>query len=107
MYQCPKCKSDRIHLSRSRSTWEQWRKQITGKRPYRCPDCSWRGWAPDSGPHFSADQIESSSRAIAPDPPNLKETALAPEQRRAQEIDLADLDSGFLLQKPRDRAQEN
>jgi hypothetical protein len=62
--------------------------------------------APDSGPHFSAAQIESSSRAIAPDPPNLKETALAPEDRRPREIDLSDLDSGFLLHTSHDRPQK-
>jgi hypothetical protein len=106
MLQCPKCRSDRVHPSRSRSQWDRWRRRITGKRPYRCPQCAWRGWAPDCGPHFTADQIESSTRAIAPDPPNLKETALAPENRRMQEIDLAALDSAILLRKSRDRVQK-
>ncbi len=69
-----------------------WRKEITGKRPYRCADCGWRGWAPDSGPRFTAAEIYSSSRAIAPAPPNLKETALATEQHRPADIDFAELD---------------
>jgi DNA-directed RNA polymerase subunit RPC12/RpoP len=107
MNHCLKCHSDKVHPSRSRSKWDKWRRRITGKRPYRCPHCGWRGWAPDSGPHFSADEIASSSRAIAPDPPNLKETALAPDNRRVREIDLADLDSAILIQKPRDRLREN
>ena len=92
MDHCPKCKSEKIHFSRSKSRFEIWRKRITGKRPYRCFDCGWRGWAPDMGPRFSADVIDSSSRAIAPEPPNLKETALAPEPRRREDIDFQQLD---------------
>jgi hypothetical protein len=71
------------------------RKEITDKRPFRCRDCGWRGWAPDSGPHFSSDEVESASRAVVPDPPNLKETALAREQRRPQEVDLRKLDEAI------------
>lgn len=95
MHQCPRCKSDKVHFSRTRSKWEAWRKEITGKRPYRCPDCGWRGWAADSGPRFSPDDVESSSRAIAPDPPNLKETALSREERRPQDVDLDKLDQAI------------
>jgi hypothetical protein len=76
MHHCPKCKSEEVRFSRSKSRWETWRKGITGKRPYRCRDCGWRGWAPDSGPRFTAAEIDFSSRAIAADPPNLTETAL-------------------------------
>ena len=45
--QCPNCKSPAGHRSRSRSRWERWRKEITGKRPYRCDQCGQRWWAPD------------------------------------------------------------
>jgi len=65
---------------------------LTGKRPYRCSSCGWRGWAKDSGPRFSPDQIEASSRAIASDPPNLKETLLAREKRQPNDVDLSKLD---------------
>ena len=64
---------------------------MTGKRPHRCSDCGWRGWAPDSGPRFSLDEITASSRAIAPDPPNLKETLLARETRQRSDVDLSKL----------------
>ena len=47
--QCPNCKSAAGHRSRSRSRWERWRKEITGKRPYRCDQCGQRWWAPDEG----------------------------------------------------------
>jgi predicted RNA-binding Zn-ribbon protein involved in translation (DUF1610 family) len=93
MHQCPKCKSDKIHFSRSRSKWESWRKKVTGKRPYRCPDCGWRGWGPDTGPRFSREELESSSLAVAPDPPNLKDTPLAREERRPMKLDLGELDN--------------
>ncbi len=95
MQPCPRCKSDKVHLSRTRSKWEAWRKEITGKRPFRCRDCGWRGWAPESGPYFSPDEVESASRAVVPDPPNLKETALAREERPPQEVDLGKLDEAI------------
>ena len=95
MHQCPRCTSDRIHFSRTKSTWEAWRRKITGKRPYRCPGCAWRGWAPDSGPRFSPDEVDAASRAIAPDPPNLEDTVFARAERRPQDIDLGHLDAAM------------
>ena len=91
MQQCPSCKSERVHASRTRSRWESWRKAITGKRPYRCRDCQWRGWAQDSGPRFSPDQIASAMRAVAPDPPNLKNTEFG-RTRTHRDVDLTTLD---------------
>jgi hypothetical protein len=93
MQQCPSCQSDRIHYSRTKGVWESWRKQITGKRPHRCRQCGWRGWAADSGPHFTRDEIDNASRAVAPDPPNLKETMLAREDRVPASVDLHDIDA--------------
>jgi len=105
MRRCPRCGSDRIHFSRTRSGWEAWRKQITAKRPYRCSDCGWRGWGVDSGPLFSPDVIEASFRAMAPDPPNLKETALAREEREVRDVDLSELDSA--IPQRSDAAEKN
>jgi DNA-directed RNA polymerase subunit RPC12/RpoP len=91
--QCPKCKSEAAHRSRSRSRWEAWRKEITGKRLYRCPDCGWRGWAVDDGPSFSEIERTIAGRALAPDPPNLAGTALARDAAGAADVDLDALDS--------------
>lgn len=91
--QCPQCKSESAHRSRSRSRWERWRKEITGKRPYRCPDCGWRGWAPDEGPQFSDVERAVAERALAPEPPNLAGTALARDNNPPREIDLDSLDA--------------
>ena len=52
MHICPKCESEDIHRSHTRSTWEAWRKAITARRPYRCLACDWRGWGPDFGARF-------------------------------------------------------
>ena len=92
MQHCPRCTSERVYTSRARSRWESWRKALTGKRPYRCRACDWRGWAPDSGPHFSADQIASAARAVAADPPNLKNTELGHYHR---DVDLTTLDDSI------------
>ena len=43
-YTCPHCNSQRVHRSHARSRVEEWRKTISGKRPYRCFECNWRGW---------------------------------------------------------------
>jgi hypothetical protein len=95
MLQCPKCRSTQIHRSRSRSTWEVWRKQLTSKRPYRCDACSWRGWGEDTGLHFDDEQREVAEGAIAPEPPDLKSTVLAEEMHRAEELDFAAIDSAI------------
>jgi predicted RNA-binding Zn-ribbon protein involved in translation (DUF1610 family) len=92
MHQCPKCKSEHIHRSRVRTTWEGLRKEVTGKRPYRCHECGWRGWSIDLGPKFGDDELEVASRALAPDPPNLKGTDLARDERR-DFVDLNQLDA--------------
>jgi predicted RNA-binding Zn-ribbon protein involved in translation (DUF1610 family) len=49
MERCPKCKSRKIHRSRTKPGLEKIRKTLTGKAPFRCSDCGWRGWAFDSG----------------------------------------------------------
>ena len=92
MLQCPKCKSAEIHHSRTKSKWETWRKEITGKRPFRCGICGWRGWRPDVGPRFPDEARKLAERAMAPEPPNLTNTVLAAEPRRWDEVDLHALD---------------
>lgn len=49
MENCPKCESKRVHRSRTRGVLERVRRNLTGKAPFRCPDCGWRGWAFDFG----------------------------------------------------------
>lgn len=92
MRECPRCKSPDIHRSRSRSKWEAWRKEITGKRLYRCAACGWRGWGIDRGPHFGDAQRQTAERAVAPEPPNLQEMALAREERWVSEFNPKALD---------------
>jgi len=41
---CPKCGSPRVHRSRTRTFWEQFRKPLTRNRIHRCHSCGWRGW---------------------------------------------------------------
>lgn len=91
MQQCPKCKSRSIHRSRSRGRWEQWRKQVTNKRPYRCSKCGWRGWGMDSGP-TSSPEARNAMRATAPEPPNIVGTSLAPADTPPREFELQALD---------------
>jgi len=44
------------------------RRQLTGKAPFRCPDCGWRGWAFDFG---SPGEAVSAGRAPAGPEPHL------------------------------------
>jgi hypothetical protein len=93
MYECPSCRSGDLRRSRARSKWEAWRKQITGKRLFRCAACGWRGWGIDGGPWFGDAEREAAERASAPAAPNLQGTLLAPEAKRTAEVDLKALDS--------------
>lgn len=87
MGHCPKCESKDIRRSPTRSRWERWRKEITGKRPYRCRRCQWRGWLPITPGETDAGRR---TRAAA-DPPNLRGTLLARADPRLK-MDLKDLD---------------
>ena len=91
MHQCPECRSENIHRSRAKSKWEGWRKNVTGKRLYRCRACGWRGWGVDVGPKFADKEVELATRAVAPEPPNVKGTVLARED--VSGLDLKQLDS--------------
>jgi len=46
MDKCPKCTSQKMHRSRTRSASER---KLTGKAPFRCDACGWRGWGGDFG----------------------------------------------------------
>ena len=87
MSHCPKCNSKDVRRSRTQSRWERWRKEITGKRLYRCRSCNWRGWMVVD----LAESHRATSRSTAPDTPNLPGTVPArPEPVR--QIDLTELD---------------
>lgn len=98
MSHCPKCNSRDLRRSQTRSRWERWRKEITGKRPYRCRVCQWRGWRRLG----IGDDEATPLRSKAPDPPNLRGTLLARSEPRAV-VDLKDLDRfGTTHDKDRD-----
>ena len=84
---CPKCSSEDIRRSRTRNRWERWRKEITGRRPYRCRRCDWRGWLV-----IDLSEIDGATRrSNAPEPPNLKGTLLA-RSSKVRKVDLKALD---------------
>ena len=93
MRHCPRCKSEDIHRSRTKSMWERWRKEITAKRVYRCRACGWRGWGADDGPRLDEVARQRAGRALAAEPPNLKGTALARHDHGPLDIDLEALDA--------------
>lgn len=68
---CPNCGSESIHPSRTRTGWEKFRRRLTGRRPYRCHTCEWRGWGSDHGPKFQSDDVVLASNSLEPSPPNL------------------------------------
>ncbi len=85
MQQCPKCQSNRIHRSRTRTFVERLRRQFSARRLFRCEACGWRGWG-----------IETESREGRPDqaagevaPPDFKalDTTLDEIVRRKDEDD--------------------
>jgi hypothetical protein len=75
---------------------------MTGKRPYRCKGCAWRGWGVDSGPKFHGHDVEIAAQALAPEPPNLDsaDTVLAREEK-PEEIDLKQLEFEIIEEESR------
>jgi hypothetical protein len=46
---CPRCHGT-LHHSRPRSWVERVRRSVTGRAPFRCHSCNWRGWRTDARP---------------------------------------------------------
>jgi hypothetical protein len=86
MESCPKCQSKRVHVSRTRSRLERFRRTITGKSPFRCSECGWRGWAFD----FSSTHGKTEGVEVPPGEPNL--TALDAAIEKSAASDQVDLD---------------
>jgi hypothetical protein len=55
---CPKCRSNRVHRSRSRNLWEKIRRDFSHKRPFRCAACGWRGWGQETDSQFVSPQVD-------------------------------------------------
>ena len=46
---CPSCGGRDVHHSRLRSRFEMLRLFLTGRAPFRCRTCRWRGWRRNDG----------------------------------------------------------
>lgn len=44
---CPNCGHHDVHHSRFRGWTERLRFNLTGRLPFRCHQCDWRGWRHD------------------------------------------------------------
>ena len=47
---CPECGKASLHHSLPRSLIERVRRRLTGRVPFRCHACDWRGWRLDVEP---------------------------------------------------------
>ncbi len=47
---CPQCSAGALHHSRPRSWIERFRRRLTGRVPFRCRGCGWRGWLVEVAP---------------------------------------------------------
>ena len=56
MLPCHKCGSLHARRSRTRNTWERVYRALSGKRPFRCQACNWRGWRVDPSPFYDYSQ---------------------------------------------------
>lgn len=62
---CPACGGVRIHHSRLRNWAERARWRVTGRAPFRCHDCQWRGWRKDAGTDSADGAIPEIQPAIS------------------------------------------
>jgi hypothetical protein len=86
VFPCPACGSHNTHRSRLKGKWESWRQRVTGKRPYRCRVCHWRGWGVDRGGRRIVGEADER------EPPSLDSISL-PGRDLAPDVDLAALDA--------------
>ena len=56
---CPKCSAEALHRSHAHSHFEEKRKQLGSKRPYRCHECGWRGWLQEAQLRYSAAVVKA------------------------------------------------
>lgn len=61
---CPKCNAPALRRSHAQTRFEERRKHVTGKRPYRCHVCGWRGW-------FDETELRFPTSAQKPLPPQV------------------------------------
>lgn len=59
---CPKCHAPALHRSHTQSRFEERRKRMTGKRPYRCHSCGLRSWYDEAELHYPT----SAQKPMAP-----------------------------------------
>lgn len=59
---CPKCHAPALHRSHTQSRFEERRKRMTGKRPYRCHSCGMRSWYDEAELHYPT----SAQKPMAP-----------------------------------------
>ena len=79
---CPECHASALYRSHTTSTLEEKRKQFGRKRPYRCHECSWRGWLEDAELRYSAEGMKQKTLASAQedvDVPDISLDAPLPE----------------------------
>lgn len=62
---CPECHASALYRSHTTSTLEEKRKKFGRKRPYRCHECSWRGWLEDAELRYSAEGMKQKTLASA------------------------------------------
>ncbi len=62
---CPECHASALYRSHTTSTFEEKRKQLGHKRPYRCHACQWRGWLEDAQLRYSAEGMKEKTRTSA------------------------------------------
>jgi hypothetical protein len=61
---CPGCRGHDIHHSRLRTPLERIRWRLTGRVPYRCHSCEWRGWRRAETPRAAAEALRRIHRDL-------------------------------------------
>jgi UDP-GlcNAc:undecaprenyl-phosphate GlcNAc-1-phosphate transferase len=80
---CARCGGRNVHRTRVKGVYERFRKLHTPMRPFRCDDCSWRGWLLPLEHASSIDEIvESDLRSL-----DVAFSSLAPGSDRSRRSD--------------------
>jgi hypothetical protein len=61
---CPGCGAHDLHHSRLSGRLERIRWRLTGRVPYRCHSCQWRGWRRGDSTRSSAEALRRIHRDL-------------------------------------------
>jgi predicted RNA-binding Zn-ribbon protein involved in translation (DUF1610 family) len=82
---CPKCKAPALHRSHAMSSTDQFRRNFTSKKRFRCHVCSWEGWLDETRLTYPSVSLVGSVPTMNGEEVDIPSILLKDENGRAEE----------------------